>query len=522
MYTTIGDGSEEHPYIIENLYISGGDIQIDIQNTNAHFIIRNCTLDWGDDAIVCNNVSNGQFLNNLITNAWYGIELSDTNHTVIKYNNISLCDVAIYFEEGAWYHTVVHNILDNNGIGIETAYTYYLTVKNNTCSYITGNEAFYIWGVNHSTFTNNRAIKCDSAEGFYIDDSCWNNTFTANLVSNCSTGFYMVDDGKYNFFIDNVIQFITDYGWELGASGEESSYNTFINNSADFCGSAGFYTELVPHSVFINNTARFNGDHGFHTSSVGDNLTFIGNCAENNTADGFHLEASNTIFMRNQANNNSNDGIQLEASNSNTLAFNRANNNTNHGISLYNADNCNISFNTANNNKVDGIYLSNSDNTNVTWNVVHNNFDCIIESGSSDNLIANNSCTAATLTSGAFTPASGDKDTLFNFTIIYTDSDNMTPFSVRVFVDGVAYDMDKLDATDNNFTDGCVYTVVTKLPKGDSQIYFEAYEITNQVVTTEVAGPTVKGGIPWMSLYLLLPAIGLAAVLFKGYKRRLE
>ncbi|MHA1278600.1 MAG: NosD domain-containing protein [Candidatus Helarchaeota archaeon] len=498
LYATSGDGTPSNPYILENLVIDGNsksDNCIDIQNTNAHFIIRNCVLTSGDIGIYCENVNNGQFQNNQITNSYYGVYCVDTNNTQALYNNISQCDYGIYYDE-AWYHTASHNILDYNGIGLETEYTYYLTAINNTCSYTTSGQSFYLWGVNCSTFINNKAIHCDTAEAFYIDDSCWNNSFITNFVSNCSIGFYLVDNSKYNVFDSNQVYFTTNNGWELGTSGTECSYNTFINNSALFGESDGFYLDEIPHSIFINNTALNNTGNGFVVSLVSD---FTYNKAENNTGDGFYVSASNHSLSYNTAINNGAHGIHLDSSDFNSISFNIANENT-----LY------------------GIFLEKSDDNNISWNIVHNNAQCINETNSVSNYIANNSCNAATLMSGTFTPASGDKKTLFNFTVIYTDIDNMAPFSIKLFVDDVPYDMVKLNPSDNNFTDGCVYTVVTKLPKGDSQIYFEAYEITNQIVTSQIPGPSVKGGIPWISFYFILSTIGLTIVFFAKYRQKLE
>ena len=63
-----GIGTKETPYILEG-YV---DEEISISNTNAYFILRNCTFSnptiSGDpDIFVFNNVTNGIFVNNTFT-----------------------------------------------------------------------------------------------------------------------------------------------------------------------------------------------------------------------------------------------------------------------------------------------------------------------------------------------------------------------------------------------------------------------------------------------------------------------
>ena len=65
-----GEGTELDPYIIEHWVINSSGYNKDcimIENTDAHFIIRNCTLtnaDNGKVGIYCNNVTNGVMVNN--------------------------------------------------------------------------------------------------------------------------------------------------------------------------------------------------------------------------------------------------------------------------------------------------------------------------------------------------------------------------------------------------------------------------------------------------------------------------
>lgn len=526
IYTSIGDGSEVFPYVLKDLIIDGNsqsDTCIDIQNTNAHFIIQNCTLYDGDYGIHCQNVSNGQFLGNRIYSSGVGIYLEYTNQCQALDNIIKYCDVGIYYER-TFFHTAKHNVLNYNNIGLETEYTYYLTAENNTCNHITGGQSFYLWGVNHSIFTGNYAINCSAGQGFYIDDSCWNNTFTANYVSNCSYGVYMVDNCKYNWFISNEVHYTLDgYGWQIGGSGELCSYNWFITNGAYHTqSSTGFYLENAPHCILNGNVANYNGDDGIHLEVNTYNTTLLVNVAFNNSNYGIHLEDELNTLISNSADNNTQTGIFLEYSDNNFLTTNTANGNLAHGIYLHHSNHNNLSLNTAYQNGIYGFFIEDSDNNNVSWNVAHENPTAVIESGAGDNIVANNSHVAAILTGGTFTPAIGDTNTLFNFTVIYTDIDNNRPFEVNVVVGGVKYALAKQIATDNDYKDGCVYTLLTALPKGPTVIYFEAYDITWVVTTGSTAGPNVKstGGIPGFEMLFILAGLVVIGILHRNRRNQ--
>ncbi len=75
------------------------------------------------------------------------------------------------------------------------------------------------------------------------------------------------------------------------------------------------------------------------------------------------------------------------------------------------------------------------------------------------------------LSNGGMSPASGDEDTQFTFSVHYTDEDGDPPTSIKVVIDGVEHDM--FLKPGENATDG-IYEFKTKLPKGNHTYYFEA------------------------------------------------
>lgn len=72
----------------------------------------------------------------------------------------------------------------------------------------------------------------------------------------------------------------------------------------------------------------------------------------------------------------------------------------------------------------------------------------------------------------AVNPRRGRPDIEYLFTATYKDSDNDKPFSVRVFIDQVGYDMEELDPTDTNYTDNKEYFFRIVLSQGTYTFYF--------------------------------------------------
>ncbi len=79
------------------------------------------------------------------------------------------------------------------------------------------------------------------------------------------------------------------------------------------------------------------------------------------------------------------------------------------------------------------------------------------------------------------TPDIGTTGDSYTFTVIYTDTDRFAgvagnpPDYVQLYLDGTAYDMQPVDPTDQDYTDGAVFSVtVTGLSRGEHQYFFVA------------------------------------------------
>jgi len=95
------------------------------------------------------------------------------------------------------------------------------------------------------------------------------------------------------------------------------------------------------------------------------------------------------------------------------------------------------------------------------------------------------------LTLSNVSPISGTQTTQFSFNVRYTDLDNDPPFYVNVRINGTAYPMTRINSTDNIFTDGCDYRLITPLQQGNHEYYFECSDGMNTNTTITYLGPTV-------------------------------
>nr|MDO8112398.1 hypothetical protein [Candidatus Sigynarchaeota archaeon] len=118
---------------------------------------------------------------------------------------------------------------------------------------------------------------------------------------------------------------------------------------------------------------------------------------------------------------------------------------------------------------------------------------------------------APTLTSPKVNPTSGNQDTSFTFTVVYTDSDNNAPTTMQMAINSTIYAMQKQNAGDNTYTDGCTYQFSSYLPSGIIAYYFTAndgkYSVTSSTFTNLTVGYTNVNS-PVLSSPSISPMLG--------------
>ena len=114
------------------------------------------------------------------------------------------------------------------------------------------------------------------------------------------------------------------------------------------------------------------------------------------------------------------------------------------------------------------------------------------------------------LSSGGVSPSSGAVGTTFTYEVTYADADGDPPLYVNVYIDGIAYSMDKVSGT---YTGGAIYRYTTTLGGGSHSYYFQASDGIDTVTTTTYYGPIINRA-PTLTSGSVSPYSGDTATLF--------
>ncbi|NVM22034.1 MAG: right-handed parallel beta-helix repeat-containing protein [Desulfobacterales bacterium] len=184
---TGGTGTESDPYRIEGWEITGtsGVNGIDIQNTTAYFIIRDCSITnvtvWAGIYIL--NVTNGRIVNNYCHAGTfghgYGILVVESSHITVSYNIVEDTLHGIYI---SWSD---YCTLDSNDVTHVASYGIFLMQANNTA--VTNNTSSYNkWGILLYDFCGyneiaNNVCEHNAAYDIGLFNNCNYNTLTGNF-----------------------------------------------------------------------------------------------------------------------------------------------------------------------------------------------------------------------------------------------------------------------------------------------------------------------------------------------------
>jgi len=241
-----GEGTNVSPYIIENFIKNASTAHgIEIRNTNAFLIIRNCTVEGGSSSsysgICLNNTTNVNISNNYLNYNLYGIYLNCSSNNTLSGNYANNNEYGIYLK--ALYinnnNTLSGNNANNNEFGI---YLYHSS--NNTLS---GNNA------------NNNEY------GIYLGDSRYN-IISENNVSNNYFGIFPEGSNKNSTLSRNNVH-DNVYGIYLWYSMCTFSENTVNNNEF------GIYVGYSDNNILSGNNV-YNNYQGFHLIHSNNNALF--------------------------------------------------------------------------------------------------------------------------------------------------------------------------------------------------------------------------------------------------------
>jgi parallel beta-helix repeat protein len=211
-----GSGTGTDPFIIENWDIIADNANgIEIRNTTAHFVIRNCYVHDGWEGgylgIYFVNVMNGVVVNATQSNNYLGIDLEYSDN-----NNIS------------------GNMVENNSYGIHLDSSDNNTLDNNTC----GNN--YDYGIcldySDSNTIDNNLVKSNRYYGIELYSSN-NNLISNNKVSNNSDyGIYLEYDSDNNLIYQNKFMNNARRACDYGSNRWDNGYPSGGNYWSEYTG----------------------------------------------------------------------------------------------------------------------------------------------------------------------------------------------------------------------------------------------------------------------------------------------
>lgn len=123
------------------------------------------------------------------------------------------------------------------------------------------------------------------------------------------------------------------------------------------------------------------------------------------------------------------------------------------------------------------------------------------------------------LINGSVEPRIGHQFSVFNYTVLYLDKDNNTPIDLVVFINGTSYAMEKVNPSDNNYVDGCLYQYLTYLIPNDNNYtyYFNCTDgkYTNWTITyNDLEVYEANNYNPYLLNPQVSPNIGLNSTIF--------
>jgi parallel beta-helix repeat protein len=395
-----GAGTPADPYVIAGLNITTdvGLIGIEVKNTNASFVIRDCFILQlaAVQAIIFNNTSAGTIeytsviadgnLPNTDFEAYILVE--NGNNTLVTHNDFYTDTGMCFFANNSYQTTFEWNRFESEGHRA-------LRVDNAEYCDVMNNEFYnYDWyctkfdRVNFTTISSNTMIADNSAAGIRLDD-CYNSS-----ISDCyiwgpnDEGIEVYDspglvvtrvtientDGQgvhfYNcselVFTDSSISDTGEHGIEL----QFSPNSTISNINLSLCDYTGIYIGSSGNTSVTNIMIDDTGDEGVDCMSS-DFMTFDDIIVNDVGGTGIYLESCTNGTLTNSVSRwTGSDGIYLWNCPNWTVTDNLVENTNGNGIQLNFGDNYLLTRNYVNVVSDTGINVDTSDNANVIDNHV--------------------------------------------------------------------------------------------------------------------------------------------------------
>ncbi len=361
-YASLGNGTEENPYIIENYNIlpdsphSPPAWGISIKYTTKYFVIRNCVITARDGGIFLDHVGAGRakiidntfegdlslgiwvfvvantlIANNTFLNQGLGIMIENSANSVIANNTFSVYGIIVYFDE----HDDLAECLSYN-------------VYNNT---VDGKEIGWFKNQNDLEFDNS-----DYEQLFFVN--CTNITIKNQQPSSMIE--YFVGIGLYYCQNANIIE---NRCGVVSVGGDRISImdNYFTDTSLRIC---------LTTAVNIKNNSNKDGFFSIYLTGV-------------NSAN----MKNNTFGLRKYSNS-----LYLVECFDCTIENNHIFSSGENGISLYYCDSLVIRDNEIYDSEINGLYMRETDNCQIYHNIIARNkeYGISVQENSANNVFYSN------------------------------------------------------------------------------------------------------------------------------------
>lgn len=191
-----GFGTEEEPFVIENLKITEGPESIYIRNTRAYFEIRNCSTVSHDstfgDAIRLQNVTHATVKNCRVDSYCDGIHFLFVNNSYILDNIVTQAGKAYLLENSNYceilnnYATGVNRSIFNWGRGFQAEFSSHCYFNNNSADDVSYQIGFYVTRSENCELSDNSVIEADEyGFGLYYAEGC---IVDNNTMAMCEQG----------------------------------------------------------------------------------------------------------------------------------------------------------------------------------------------------------------------------------------------------------------------------------------------------------------------------------------------
>jgi parallel beta-helix repeat protein len=319
LYGFSGLGTKASPYLIEDLYITNSTTGIEIRDTDAYFIVRNCSINGinvASYAVYFDNVTNGVFEGNFVYNCTHGV-YSYLSHGNTYQSNF----FANRGTNGIYLAFSDYNFVNNNTFHGDNALDTGIKMDNGLHNIITENTFDYlteagIWAEYSTNNTVNDNEFDYNYRGFYLINSNSNFSITDNEIW----------DNTYGFEIDSASDILIDNnnldGNIFGILFSQTDLLTISNNNITFGNSISIqstFSTIYSLNITIDNN---------YISGIGNSLTGIRFCSFTNnyiTDTPYDTRIYNTGQLQMSGNifNSSSNGLLLnDVTNDSTVTWN--------------------------------------------------------------------------------------------------------------------------------------------------------------------------------------------------------